>query len=340
MATAAKHLSARVVMREQSHRRVTLLAIVGLMFLSVLPVFGHHLPFDEATVLAGVQHFGAFCATSLRRILSPVHWSFHVALAAGAGYAGWDRWRAWSRLRAALTPLEASQPDAGSPIWRAAMAERIDPRLIKVVDGLPNPAFTAGMISPRIYVATDLSSRLSENELACVLSHEAAHVARRDPLRLSIYRFLGRVLFWIPALRRLADDMGDEAEILADDRAAAGRPLVLASAILKLAASPAGRVMNGAVAFAGPDLLDRRIRRLAGEEAVVVSHVTRRSVAGAALALIVVLFSGAVAGGPSEHVVGAGSTPHCDHGGASVFSHLFCSECSMTSPGAHCRHGM
>ncbi len=340
MSAGAKHLSARVAEREQAHRRLTLLSIAGLMLLSVVPVFGHHLPFDAATVMAGVQHFGAFCTTALRYILNPVHWSFHAAIAAGAGYAAWDRWRAWSRLRAALTPLDAHEPGAGTPIWRAAMAERIDPRLIKVVDGLPNPAFTAGMISPRIYVAADLPSRLSDDELACVLSHEAAHVARRDPLRLSIYRFVGRVLFWIPALRRLADDMSDEAEILADDRAAAGRPLVLASAILKLAASPARRVMNGAVAFAGPDLLDRRIRRLAGEEAVVVSHVTRRSVVGAGLALIVVLLSGAVAGGPPEHGVGAAMAPHCDHGGASVLSHLFCDECSASNPAVHCRHAM
>lgn len=340
MAVRAKHLSARLAEREQVHRRVTLLATAGLMFLSVLPVFGHHLPFDAAAIVTGVQHFGAFCTTALRYFLNPVHGSFHVALAAGVGYAAWDRWRAWSRLRNALTPLDASQPGAGSPIWKAAMAERIDPQLIKVVDGLPNPAFTAGMISPRIYVATDLPSRLSEDELACVLSHEAAHVARRDPLRLSIYRFLGRVLFWIPALRRLADDMADEVEILADDHAAPGRPLVLASAILKLAALPAGRAMNDVVAFAGPDLLDRRIRRLAGEEAVVVSHVTRRSVAGAAVALMVVLLSGAVAGGPSEHGVGMLVAGHCEHGGAPVFSHLFCDECSTSNLAAHCRHPM
>ncbi|MEO5579848.1 MAG: M56 family metallopeptidase, partial [Gemmatimonadaceae bacterium] len=285
-------------MREQSHRRATLLAIAGLILLSTVPVFGHHLPFDVAAILASVQHLGAFCVTALSHLLAPVHWSFHIALAAGVAYAGWDRWRAWSRLRSALTPLDAKPPSPGSDIWRAAMAERLDPQLVRVVDGLPNPAFTAGMVRPRIYVAEDLPSRLTEGELACVLSHEAAHVARRDPLRLSIYRFLGCALFWIPALRRLADDMGDEAEILADDRAAAGRPLVLASAILKISMSRPGRVAEAAVGFDSPDLLDRRIRRLASEDAPVTTHVTRRSLAGAGLALALVLLSGAVAGGP------------------------------------------
>lgn len=340
MQADAQHLSARLATREEAHRRVTLLAIVGLMFLSVVPVFGHHLPFDSAAIMSGVQHFGAFCTTALRYFLNPVHWSFHVALAAGVGYATWDRWRAWSRLRAALMPLDASVPVEGGAIWNAAVSEGMDPRTIRVVPGLPNPAFTAGMLRPRIYVASDLASRLSGGELACVLSHEAAHVARRDPLRLSVYRFLGRVLFWIPALKRLADDMADEAEILADDRAAVGRPLVLASAILKLAGPPGTRVMEGAVAFGGSDLLDRRIRRLAGEEAAVTSHLTRRSVAGAGLALIVVLLSGAVAAGPPAGHAGESGAAHCDHGGASVLSHLFCDECLTPSPSAHCRHAM
>ena len=41
-------------------------------------------------------------------------------------------------------------------------------------------------------------------------------IARRDPLRLSLMRFLACTLFYIPALRRLADDLTDEAEIEAD----------------------------------------------------------------------------------------------------------------------------
>ena len=83
MRVRAEHLSARLAMREQSHRRVTLIAIAGLMLLSAAPVFGHHLPFDSATILTGAQHFGALCVTALRHVLAPVHWSFHVALAGG-----------------------------------------------------------------------------------------------------------------------------------------------------------------------------------------------------------------------------------------------------------------
>jgi len=332
--------SARLAMRERSHRRTTVLAIAALILLSTLPVFGHHLPLASTEILASVQHLGAFCMTALRHVLAPVHWSVHLALGAGAAYATWDRWRASSRLSAAMTPLDSAMPIPGSPVWRAAIAAGLNPRLVRLVHGLPNPAFTAGMLRPRVYVAEDLPLRLTAAELECVLAHEAAHVSRRDPLRLSIYRFLGYTFFWIPALRRLAEDMGDEAEIVADDRAAAGRPLVLASAILRLAESPPARSANGTTGFCNSDLLDRRIRRLAGEEAAVTTHVTRLSVAWAGTALALVLLSGAVAGGPGKSPFALTSAEHCEHGGDSPLSHLFCGGCLLSNPSDHCRHAM
>ena len=112
---------------------------------------------------------------------------------------------------------------------------------------------------------------MPDAELNAVLAHEQAHVVRRDPLRLAALRFLACTLFWLPALRRLADDVTDEAEIAADDIAAGDQPLVLASAILRVAswrdlrAGPLGAI--GATGFTCRDLLERRIRRLAGEPA-------------------------------------------------------------------------
>lgn len=332
------HLSLRLAMREQTHRRVTLLAIAALMLLSTGPVVGHHLPFDPAPMLSGVQHFGALCVTALRHLLAPVHWSFHVALAGGLAYAAWDRWRAWNGLRNAIAPLDMSPPAAGGGIWRAARASKVDPRRVSVVAGLPNPVFTVGFARPRIFVAAELEARLSKAELECVLLHEAAHVARRDPLRLSIYRFLACTLFWVPALRRLADDMCDEAEILADDRAGEGRPLILASAILSLAEWPAPRLITGAVGFHKAELLDRRIRRLAGEDAAVSTHVTRRSVVGAGLALVLVMVSGVVAGQPAALATASGSAHHCEHGNESPFSHLFCAGFHLDRRASLCPH--
>lgn len=82
----------------------------------------------------------------------------------------------------------------------------MDPQRIRVVEGLPLPALTVGFVRPAVYVARDLADELAEAELAVVLAHEGAHVARHDPLRLFARRLVAQTLFWIPALRRLADD--------------------------------------------------------------------------------------------------------------------------------------
>ncbi len=48
---------------------------------------------------------------------------------------------------------------------------------------VPNPiAFTIGFLSPKIYISTGLQKQVSEQELAIILKHEAAHVVARDPL--------------------------------------------------------------------------------------------------------------------------------------------------------------
>ena len=328
----APHRPAALASREVRRRRVVLLGFAALIVLSTGPVFGHHVAEGMETLLAGRDHLWAFCLTALHHLLAPVHYLFHVLIVAGLAYASWDRARAWLTVRHALAPLEAEAPRPGDMFWQAAGAAGIDAGRLRVVSGLPNPAFTVGWIRPTVYVAAEAAEWLTPDELAAVIAHECAHLVRRDPLRLSILRFLGRTLFWLPALHRLAADAADDAEIAADDAAAAGRPLVLASAILALAhwrTPPAlvrasvGISTGLSVGFHRPDLLDRRIRRLAGEEPPVASHVTRSSIVGAALALGLVWASGVLMAHPlpSER---PDVPTHCTHEGESAFSHLFC----------------
>lgn len=321
--------------RERSRRRVTLVAIGALIMLGTSPVFVHHVfSFGAAQLFAGIDHVGSLCLTALHLLLLPVHRLFHVVLLAGVAYAVWDRMRAWRAGAMSLAALEWRTPAPGDAFWKAARVAGVDPKRIRVVAGLPNPAFTAGLWSPTIFLADELPDRVSAGELVTVVAHEAAHVARRDPLRLFLLRLLGCVLFWIPALRGLADDFADEAEVMADDAAASGHPLVLASAILALA-NWGDRHLTPplTVGFQRNDLLERRIRRLAGEPVLVRSHLTRRSVVSAALALCVVWSSGvvmahplpgsasAVAGHPAHEPMLA---HHCEHERESAFAHLFC----------------
>jgi len=186
-----------------------------------------------------------------------------------------------------------------------------------------------------LFYASDVVA-LNEQQLAAVLAHEAAHVVRRDPFRLSVLRFFACVLFYIPALRRLADDAADEAEIAADDYAASTSPVVLASAILVIASvwgrSSAGgarlQESGAVVGFQQLGLLQRRIRRLLGEDAVPRTHVTRRSVAGASTVLVAVWLSGMIMAHPLPGENGGAAwrarTAHCHHAGELALSHLFC----------------
>ena len=323
-AARAAYPKPKLVSREQMHRRMLLLGIGVLILLVLSPLFSHHVLTGTQAVLAGKDHIGALCVIALHALLEPVHNFFHLVFWAGLAYALGDRLTAWWRGRALLSCLTARAPERGDSFWRAAEAAGVEPGSVRVVFGLPTPAFTVGWMRPRIYVADALSATLKPEELAVVIAHEGAHASRRDPLRLSLLRFLTCTLFWIPALRRLAEDVADEAEILADDAAASQNPLILASALVALAKGGRARsAPQGSVGFHHPGLLERRVRRLLGDDPTPASHLTRRSLFGAFLGLALMLVSGAVmahplpVGSPGQH------SPHCEHDAPAV-THLFC----------------
>jgi Zn-dependent protease with chaperone function len=311
-----------VAAREQRHRQRALVGVGLLLFLGMSPIFGHHLSGRLDSMLMGRDHIGPLCLIALHELIAPVHALFHVLFALGVVYAVADRVRAWRSTHTVLRSLESEPVRAGSILSAACAAAGVDTRTIWVVTGLPTPAFAVGWWRTRIFVARDLADSLTLDELVAVLAHEGAHAARRDPLRLSLLRFLSCILFWIPALRRLADDCADEAEIVADDYASQDRPLALASALLSLAAWRDLRPVRGArVGFNERDLLERRIRRLAGQEVGPWSHVTRRSLLGAVATLLLVWTAGVAVAHPLPP---AAEMAHCRHPHESSWSHLFC----------------
>ena len=327
-----------LVRREQRHRRRVLLALAGLLVLSISPVVGHHLIGAVSWLPASQQHLGVFCLVALHHLLAPVHNVFHVLLYAGLAYAVLDRTRAARRHALVMRVLTVEPMPVDSAVLLAATRVGLDPARVRVVEGLPNPAFTTGWWQPRVFVARDLPQRLSLDELESVLAHEAEHVRRRDPLRLFILRFLAGVLFWLPAIRRLVADLADEAEIAADDAAARTHALPLASAILRMAGADLG-TPDPAVGFQRSDLLTRRIRRLAGEDALVGTHVSRRSIGAAAAALVAVWISGVMVLHPLPTPGDPTAPPsHCTHHGAWPVSHLFCRGFRAGSLPADCPH--
>lgn len=359
------YLPAPLRVREESHRRRVLLAIAILIVLSATPVFGHHLALRGEALLAGRDHVFGVCLIALHELLQPVHEPSHVLIAVGLSGAVWDRARAWRALRGVVSALDWSAPAIQSRLAGAAAEAGLPLDRIRLVAGLPNPAFTAGWLEPRVYVATALVEMLTHDELSAVLAHEAAHVMRRDPLRLSLLRFLACTLFFLPALRRLAADAADESEIAADDAAATSMstraPLALASAIVRIAthwsadrngatSGPVG-TPDGAVGFQRADLTERRVRRLMGEDAVVGTHLTRGSVASAAGALTVIWLSGLMMAHPlaaaTTREPGPGMNParstteaardHCAHHRLAL-THLFCLGFHARPAGVRCPH--
>ena len=365
---APRYLAGRIHAREESHRRAVLLGMAGLIVFSTSPVFGHHLATQADTFLGGRDHVMRVCLVALHLLLQPVHYAFHLLLLAGLAYGIWDRVRAAGQLRRVLRALDWRNPAPGSAVGSMAHVAGLASHQVRIVAGLPSPAFTAGFWTPYVYVASELDTLLGADRLQAVLAHEAEHVRHRDPLRLSALRFLACTLFYLPALRRLADDAADEAEIAADDAAAmcegaGGDPVVLASALVEIArrwprvpagGSPVPLPIVGVAGVSGSDLLERRVRRLLGGEATIGTHLTRRALAGAGAVLVMVWLSGLMMAHPLPPDVAAnqgfmglelspvpahgGHDSHCDHHGAFALTHLFCLGRSAHTQGQPCPH--
>ncbi|HWX97976.1 MAG TPA: M56 family metallopeptidase [Solirubrobacteraceae bacterium] len=129
--------------------------------------------------------------------------------------------------------------------FRRVIATR-SPRLLDgawVIDDARPQAFCAGLLRPRVYLSTGALELLDTSSLAAVLAHESQHARRRDPLRLACCRVLVAGLFFIPALRRLAQRQHALAELSADEAAVlspCGDRSALANAMLSFSGAGGG----------------------------------------------------------------------------------------------------
>ncbi len=298
-----------------------------MLLAATSPVLVHHATGGIAALLNGRDHLWLVCLVALHQLLEPVHTGFHVLLIAGIIYAVFDRLRAWQSFRRALGMIITRSAIEGDVTSAAANTAEVPISRVRLVDGLPIPAFTSGWFRPTIHISSQLEGALTQAQLAAVLAHEYSHVLRRDPARLTLLRAMGCLLFWLPAMRRLAADVADDAEIIADDFAVRGDPVTLASAILALAqwrasgtTGPDSLPHGGAlVGFNRDRMLDRRINRLLGRESTIATHMTRPSLLGAGFALVLAWSSGLAVAHPM-----APHSDHCAHSHMAPYEHLFC----------------
>lgn len=294
---------------ELSHRRRLWWALVAAAAAAISALVYSERPLMR--ILAECEAIVRQCFAALLR-LSPLELLPIALLVGGTVYAVGDFVLQRRRLRRALFARARRRPTDGEPIHALAAAHGLLDRVILLEESGRNPAFAAGLISPRIYLAANLQDELSAAELRALFRHEAWHVHRRDPLRFATLRLVAKFFFWMPIVRVLADDLIEEAELLADDFAAEMiDPTEVAGAVVKVARR-ASSAVAGVAAARGLRPIERRIRRLLGEKPAPASVLPRRealisaSAVAALWALLAWMPAPAVA-----FVAGGNGVAHC-----------------------------
>jgi Zn-dependent protease with chaperone function len=156
---------------------------------------------------------------------------------------------------AALTLISAV--GIGLAIWRGLVSLRATRRIVADwlrhadaidLEGAPVSAYRirhpfpviamAGVIRPRLFIASQVFDSLNDGELTAAIRHEAGHLAMRDNLKRALMCVCRDVLMIVPCGRVLDRDWAETAEAAADEyaaRAGAACALDLASALIKIA---------------------------------------------------------------------------------------------------------
>jgi Zn-dependent protease with chaperone function len=225
---------------------------------------------------------------------------------------GWDRIASFSLLGVLAA---AGLGAAGLGIARLALVDRLLPACTLVADsvltadvialaqgvGLAPPALrvlpsqsplavAGGLRRPSVVLSTWLLEHLDHHELESVVTHELAHLARRDYLMRWLAQLLRDATVYLPgawyALRVLEADGELSADALAVT--ATGRPLAMASALGKVWRAMSTAEYGGLAGVPGyatssADLIEERLKRLVTGQALPKSAVLGRLVAGVSL---------------------------------------------------------
>ena len=133
-------------------------------------------------------------------------------------------------------------------------------------DAVPIPLVFGGW-HPRIVIPTDAEHDYSESELRDVLTHELAHIARRDHWVIILQNFAFAMHWWNPLVRLVYRQLSEARELICDDIVMAQRrdPGEYAATIIRMAERVAG--LRTAPSALGIGLsrngeLERRVRRI------------------------------------------------------------------------------
>ena len=187
--------------------------LLSTMFVAgfLIPAYLLHEPYGTQEVVSG--------KLATLAVLSAIG----VVLAVSRGVRSWLATRrllkAWL---SAATPMTLS----GVPI-----------RTFKLRHEFPVLA-VVGTLRPRLFIAEQLLTTLTSDELHAAIAHEAGHLSARDNLKRSLLRACGDALLLIPCGRSLDRAWADTSESAADEYAAqssSSTAVNLAAALVKVA---------------------------------------------------------------------------------------------------------
>jgi len=161
---------------------------------------------------------------------------------------------------------------------------------------------TVGIFRPNVYVSEGLLARLTPQETAAMLAHEAAHTERRDGLVGAVLTVFYR-LFSLPGGALLYDDWVAATERDCDARAArwVGDPCDVAAALVTVAklSRENAPLVSAALCFSAPDAageeVEARVRALlaladTAQQGAVRNPWVPACISGAGIAAVIALY--------------------------------------------------
>ncbi len=143
------------------------------------------------------------------------------------------------RTQRRLRPLLAGRCETPADVKIAAASAGVRPQQLVYAQNEELIAWAFGLVRPRVLISSAAVYGLTMAELRAVLSHEAHHLKRLDPLRMLLAHIAAAGLFMVPVIEDLRRHFVLTAELAADRAAlaSAGRAS-LASALMKFLAAP------------------------------------------------------------------------------------------------------
>jgi beta-lactamase regulating signal transducer with metallopeptidase domain len=266
----------------------TLALVVALPFLSAMDlpglgaVLGVKLPVESPATSA-----------ALRSVLDVPSWLALLPLMACAAWIVWNAGRCYVAIAHLDMAKRACRPfpivrERQLPRWKAARNR--GRRAMLAVSEHVRAAGVLGLGYPRIAIAPDLVSALTDEELDQLVLHEYAHVQRRDDVVSAVQMVVRSVIGWHPAVWWIDRRLRIEREVACDDwvLAATGEPRTYARCLTRIAGLSVGSE-SALVPATGPHRqLTTRVLRLLDRERNTSVRTSGLALAGATFVLVLV----------------------------------------------------